>query len=143
MRLTRTLPTMWNPTFRPTGRKSSFRSTRDGGGLYVIPALGGDGTQIADGGRQPQFSPDGSKIAYWTGPAEPLPLRNGSAHAFVLDLATSAVRRLRPDFAASAHPVWNPDGTHIGFLGLKDARNTATYNWWITPAMEGPAPAVK
>src|ERR1022692_4894262 len=69
-------------------------------------------------------------------------LRNGSAHAFVLDVATSAIRRLRPDFAASAHPVWNPDGTHVGFLGLKDARNTDTYNWWITPA-DGTSPAVK
>ena len=142
VRLTRNPADDVEPDFSPDGTKIVFRSTRDGGGLYIISALGGEERRIADGGRQPQFSPDGSKIAYWTGPADPLPLRNGSAHAYVLDLATSAIRRLRLDFAASAHPVWNPDGTHIGFLGLKDARDTHTYNWWIAPAV-GAAPAVK
>jgi len=142
MRLTKNPADDVEPDFSPDGTKIVFRSTRDGGGLYIIPALGGEERRIANGGRQPQFSPDGSKIAFWTGPADPLPLRNGSAHAFVLDLASSAVRRLRPDFAASAHPVWNPDGTHIGFLGLHDARDTQSYNWWIAP-VEGTSPAVK
>lgn len=142
MRLTRNPGDDVEPNFSPDGTRIVFRSTRDGGGLYIIPALGGEERKIAGAGRQPQFSPDGTKIAYWTGPADPLPLREGIAHAFVLDLATSASRRLRPDFAASAHPVWNPDGTHIGFLGLKDATNTYTYNWWITPAA-GTSPAVK
>jgi len=142
MRLTRNPADDVEPNFSPDGTKIVFRSTRDGGGLYIIPALGGEERRIADAGRQPQFSPDGSKIAYWTGPTDPLPLRNGSAQAFILDLATSATRRFRPDFAAAAHPVWNPDGAHIGFLGLKDAHNPDTYNWWIAPA-EGTLPAVK
>jgi Tol biopolymer transport system component len=39
------------------------------------------------------------------------------------------------------HPIWNPDGTHIGFLGLKDPKNTDTYDWWVT-AIDGSSPAV-
>lgn len=142
MRLTKSPADDVEPNFSPDGTKIVFRSTRDGGGLYIIPALGGEERRIANGGRQPQFSPDGSKVVYWTGAADPFPLRNGTAHAFILDLATSAVRRLRPDFAASAHPVWSPDGAHIGFLGMKDARDTDSYNWWVMPA-DGTSPAVK
>ncbi|HLK22261.1 MAG TPA: protein kinase, partial [Bryobacteraceae bacterium] len=142
VRLTKNPADDLEPSFSPDGTRIVFRSTRAGGGLYIIPTLGGEERRIADGGRQPQFSPDGSKVAYWTGPADPLPLRNGIAHAFIIDLATSSVRRLRPDFAASAHPVWSPDGTHLGFLGLKDARDMDSFNWWVTPA-NGASAAIK
>jgi Tol biopolymer transport system component/predicted Ser/Thr protein kinase len=129
------------PDFSPDGTSIVFRSTREGGGLYIIPALGGEARKIAGNGRQPQFSPDGSKVAYWVGPENPFPLRDGVAHAFLLDLATSTSRRLRPDFAASVHPIWNPNGTHIGFLGLKDPKNMKTYDWWVT-TLDGNSPAV-
>ena len=142
VRLTHSASDDIEPDFSPDGTRIVFRSTREGGGLYVIPALGGDARKIADQGRQPQFSPDGSKVAYWVGPADPLPLRvEGIAHAFLLDLATSTSRRLRPDFAASMHPIWNPDGTHVGFLGWKDAKNMESYDWWVS-AIDGNSPAV-
>jgi len=130
------------PDFSPDGTRIVFRSTREGGGLYIISALGGEARKIVGNGRQPQFSPDGSKVAYWIGPADPLPLGNGLAHAYLLDLATSTSRRLRPDFAASTHPIWNPDGRHIGFLGLQDAKNRDTYDWWVT-AIDETSPAVQ
>lgn len=142
VRLTKNPADDLEPNFSPDGTRIVFRSTRDGGGFYIIPTLGGEERRIADGGREPQFSPDGSKVVYWTGPADPLPLRNGIAHAFVLDLATSSVHRLRPDFAASAHPIWSPDGSHIGFLGLKDAHDLNSFNWWVTPA-DGASAAMK
>jgi len=128
------------PDFSPDGTRIVFRSTREGGGLYIIPALGGEVRKIADNGRQPQFSPDGSRIAYWTGPADPMPLREGIAHAFIIDLATSTSRRLRTDFAAEVHPVWSPDGSHLLFVGLKDPKDIqGTFDWWIVPINDGNA----
>jgi eukaryotic-like serine/threonine-protein kinase len=140
IRLTRNPADDVEPNFSPDGTRIVFRSTRDGGGLYIIPALGGEERKIADGGRQPHFSPDGSRIAYWKGPADPNPLREGLAHAYILDLATSQTRRLRDDFPASIQPVWSPDGKHIVFLGLKDPKDIMnTYDWWITPLDGSPA----
>ena len=56
------------PDFSPDGSFIAFRSDRAGGGVYVMPALGGNARLIAEGGRRPRFSPDGSRIAFWTGP---------------------------------------------------------------------------
>jgi Tol biopolymer transport system component/predicted Ser/Thr protein kinase len=127
------------PDFSPDGTQIVFRSTRDGGGLYMVPAMGGPERKIADNGRRPKFSPDGSKIAWWAGVASPFPLRAGNAKVFIFDRATSSVRELRPDFAAAAHPVWSPDGTRILFVGLKDANDLKTGDWWIAP-VDGGAP---
>jgi eukaryotic-like serine/threonine-protein kinase len=56
-----------DPSISADGTKVAFRSERQGGGIYVIPALGGEPLLIAPGGRNPRFSPDGRRIAYWTG----------------------------------------------------------------------------
>ena len=56
------------PDVSPDGSLIAFRSDRDGGGIYVTPTLGGDARLVAEFGRSPRFSPDGKRIAYWTGP---------------------------------------------------------------------------
>jgi Tol biopolymer transport system component/tRNA A-37 threonylcarbamoyl transferase component Bud32 len=127
------------PDFSPDGTKIVFRSTRDGGGIYMVPAMGSSARRLADAGRRPRFSPDGTKIAYWTGLTQPFPLRAGNGKVFILDLATSAVRELRPDFAAAVQPVWSPDGERLLFVGRKDATSDQhTYGWWIAPVNGGP-----
>jgi DNA-binding winged helix-turn-helix (wHTH) protein len=64
------------PDFSPDGSKIVFHSNREGGGIYEIPAFGGEARLLAREGLNPRFSPDGSQVAYWIGDenvADPVP----------------------------------------------------------------------
>ena len=58
-----------SPSFSLDGSQIVFESGRDGGGIYVIPALGGNAKRVAYSsihgpGAHPRFSPDGGWISY-------------------------------------------------------------------------------
>ncbi|HEY1212447.1 MAG TPA: winged helix-turn-helix domain-containing protein, partial [Bryobacteraceae bacterium] len=55
------------PTFSPDGATIAFCSRRNGGGIYVIPVIGGEASRLTPTGRTPRFSPDGQWIAYSAG----------------------------------------------------------------------------
>ena len=44
-----------DPAFSPDGTRIAFRSEKSGGGIYVVPALGGDAVLLAVAGRNPRF----------------------------------------------------------------------------------------
>jgi Tol biopolymer transport system component len=77
------------PDISPDGSRVAFRSDRDGGGIYVGPALGGEAVLVVGtkpGGEGPhtsRFSPDGERLAYWVG-SELLHPRAARNHAFVV-----------------------------------------------------------
>ncbi|HET9012244.1 MAG TPA: hypothetical protein VFN38_10555, partial [Gemmatimonadaceae bacterium] len=125
-------------------------SERDGGGIYIVSALGGEPRLIAREGRRPRFSPDGSRIAYSVG----LP-RSGStapSSTFVIALAGGAPARVLSDFAVAHDPVWSPDGRAL-LVTAKRSRSEALadLDWWVAatdgrdPVATGAAriPAVK
>jgi eukaryotic-like serine/threonine-protein kinase len=64
IQLTRDPADDMSPTFSPDGGQIAFFSSREGGGIYLIPALGGQERLLVRGGRHPRFSPDGHWIAY-------------------------------------------------------------------------------
>ena len=117
-----------SPTFSPDGGRIAFRSERDGGGIYVVPTLGGDARLIAERGLHPRFSPDGKLVAYHTG--EP-----ALSSLFVVPAEGGAATRLAADREEAHQPMWLPDGKHLLFIG-RDLPHGA--EWFVASVTEGP-----
>lgn len=75
----------------------------------------------------PQFSPDGRKIAIAIE-------SNNSADIWVLDVATGVLRRITTR-TRSVRPEWTPDGKRIAYMS---GANTSPEVWWVPADNSGP-----
>ena len=140
LRLTRSDADEHEPAFSPDGNRIAYRSEQEGGGIYVVSALGGEPRRIVRGGRGPRFSPNGEMIAYWAGGWEQGTRLGGSL--FVIPSAGGEPRPVRADFKRAGYPEWLPDGQHILFFA--DAgRETVDQDIWVTSLVEDGTPAVR
>jgi len=123
------------PTFSPDGSQVAFRSARDGGGIYLIPATGGQERLLAKAGRNPRFSPDGRSIAYFIGDF----WLTAPCRSYILPLSGGSPRQLQPDFFTVTHPIWSPDGSHLLFVGARKYNLGEDLEWWVMPVQGGAA----
>ncbi len=117
------------PVFSADGAKLAFRSSRDGGGVYLIPAVGGSDRLVGPKGKDAQFAPNGQSLAYWTGTVGG-GLAPGSAQIYTVPVRSGeAAKRFLPEFAAAAYPFWSPRGDRLLFLGRRS--NDTPGDWWV------------
>jgi len=128
-RLTRDPADDHQPALSPDGRSLVFRSERQGGGLYVMPALGGEPRKLSSEGQNPCFSPDSTRIAYWVG-------RTAIGKIYIAPVGGGSPQTVLPDFYAAIRPVWSPDGGHLLFRGRPE-EDHATEDWWVAPVAGG------
>jgi Tol biopolymer transport system component len=129
------------PVFSPDGTQIAFASFSNNlvpgatniiSEIYVknlasgaITLVSADANGIAGNGSSllPQFSPDGTKVAFASGSGNLIPGgTNGSEQVYLKDLATAAVTLVSADTHGvpansnnSQLPVFTPDGTKIAF----------------------------
>jgi serine/threonine protein kinase len=128
------------PSFSPDGRRIAFRSERDGGGIFLLPAQGGPVRRLTDFGFNPGWSPDGREIVCDTASIASPQVRRTSSEAFRVDIATGVRRRIAPGDAAQ--PSWSPHGKRIAYWGLVPQTGQRVI-WTVEAAGGGAIPVVE
>ncbi|HLJ17400.1 MAG TPA: winged helix-turn-helix domain-containing protein [Bryobacteraceae bacterium] len=128
------------PDFSADGTRIVFQSNRNGGGIYEVPALGGEARLLARGGLNPKYSPDGSLVAYWVGTAAIDVDVPGSGAVWVVPVSGATPRRIGANFTAARQPIWLPDGKRLLFVGYTSAKafDKSAIDWWVV-ARDGDA----
>ena len=122
------------PNFSPDGMTIVFRSEKDGGGIYIIPAIGGEARLLASKGRQPRFSPDGQRVLYWTGMRHTNYRRDRKL--YLIPATGGLPVEVHTSLASGCFSVWFPDGKHFIFWGFNPGSGTGA-QWYVMPADGG------
>jgi Tol biopolymer transport system component/DNA-binding winged helix-turn-helix (wHTH) protein len=128
----------WQPDWSPDGKHIAYRSEEGDGGLFVVPALGGEGLakKIATFGYYPRWSPDSSRILFRTCFTWMV-----TDTFYVVDLDGSAPREVLADFGSQRNldaiaTAWHPDGKRISIWAWERG---AIPSFWTVPVTGGVA----
>ena len=122
----------FQPAISPNGSLIAFHSKKKSG-IWVIPATGGRARQITQFGTNPDWSPDGTTIAFQSDPLNDLGsgFRNAMPPStiWIVEAGGGEPRRLTQigdPPGGHGSPTWSPDGERIFF----DASDQVASSVW-------------
>jgi Tol biopolymer transport system component/DNA-binding winged helix-turn-helix (wHTH) protein len=123
----------WQPDWSPDGKYIAYRSENGEGGLFIAPALGGEGLErkISSFGYYPRWSPDSSQVLFST----LFTVLNESDRFYVVGLDGTLPREVLADFISrkgfvALGAAWHPDGKRITVL--VDSASLSPDYWTIS-----------
>jgi eukaryotic-like serine/threonine-protein kinase len=127
------------PAFSPDGERIAFRSSRDGGGIFVMGRTGESVRRITRVGFKPSWSPNGAALVYATQNVELNPQNTqGTSELDAVTLASGEQRRLNAGDAAM--PSWSPHGDRIAYM--KRLGESRQRDIWTISATSGESSAL-
>jgi Tol biopolymer transport system component len=116
------------PAYSPDGERIAFRSSRDGGGLFVMGRTGEAVTRLTRRGYKPTWSPDGREIAFTTENAD-LDTQNtlGLSSLWVINMAGEQRQLGNVD---AVLPSWSPNGHRIAYTTRGTIAGSARLDIW-------------
>ena len=102
------------PAFSPDGKQLAFRSTRDGGGVFLMSLADRNVTKLADFGHNPTWSPDGKEILCATeGVVRPEDRLTQKSELWAVRISDGARRLVTKGDAVQ--PSWSPNGSRVAY----------------------------
>jgi serine/threonine protein kinase len=102
------------PAFSPDGERIAFRSSRDGGGIFVMGRTGEAVRRLTRRGFKPAWSPDGREIVFTSENADLDPQNTlGLSSLWAVNVTSGEERQLGNVDAVL--PSWSPHGRRIAY----------------------------
>ena len=128
------------PSFSPNGEQIAFRSSRDGGGIFVMGRTGEAVKRITRMGFHPSWSPDGTQLTFTTENVELYPQNAvGQSGLWIVRVNTGEARRLYEGDAVLAS--WSPHNQRIAYTH-RLGNPTQSAIWTIPVSGGTPKPVV-
>ena len=128
------------PAFSPDGELIAFRSSRDGGGIFVMGRTGEAIKRVTHMGFHPSWSPDGTQLAFTTENVELYPQNSiGQSGLWIVQVSTGERRRLYEGDAVLAS--WSPHNQRIAYTH-RLGNPTQSAIWTIPAGGGAPKPVI-